>query len=171
MADYHKIGLLTVRGDGRVLLCRKKRKGPGDGPPQGELRHSPPRLRLARVPEKRVTSLLILPGGKVEAGETALECLRRELREELGEVEPRELEYVGAYTDVAAGGEGRTVHIELYRGALAGEPVASAEIGELVWFGEKDDPAQLAPSLRNRVFPDLIARGLLVWKGRWSALP
>ena len=142
MADIHKIGLLTVREDGRVLLCRKK----------------------------RTTSLLILPGGKVEEGETALECLRRELREELGEVEPRKLEYVGAYTDVAAGAEARTVHIELYRGTLAGEPVASAEIGELVWFGEKDDPAQLAPSLRNRVFPDLIARGILGWKGRWSAL-
>jgi 8-oxo-dGTP diphosphatase len=139
----HKIGLLTVREDGRVLLCRKKRG----------------------------TSLLILPGGKVEEGETALECLRRELREELGEVEARDLKYLGAYTDVAAGAESRTVHIELYWGTLAGEPVASAEIGGLVWFGEKDDPAQLAPSLRNQVFPGLITRGILAWAGVWSASP
>ena len=143
MADIHKIGLLLVRDDGRVLLCRKKRE----------------------------TSLLILPGGKVEAGETALECLRRELREELGEVELMEPEYLGNYTDLAAGGEGRTVHIELYRGTLAGVPAAGAEIGELVWFGEKDDPVQLAGSLRNRVFPDLIARGLLTWKYRGLLMP
>ena len=128
----YKIGLLVVR-DGRVLLCRRN--------------HG--------------TSLLILPGGKVEAGETALECLRRELREELGEVETRDLEYLGAYTDVAAGDENCTVHIELYRGTLTGEPVASAEIAELVWFGAEDDQAELAPSLRNRIFPDLIARGIL----------
>jgi 8-oxo-dGTP diphosphatase len=141
MGAIHKIGLLTVREDGRVLLCRKK----------------------------KTTSLCILPGGKVEAGETSLECLRRELREELGEVEAPDLEYVGAYTDVAAGDESRTVHIELYRGALAGQPVASAEIGELVWFGEHDDPARLAPSLRNRIFPDLVTRGLLPWQGWPSA--
>lgn len=144
MGDIHKIGLLAMRGDGRVLLCRKKRG----------------------------TALLILPGGKVEAGETARDCLRRELREELGAVEAGELAYLGAYADVAAGDGSRTVHIELYRGMLAGEPMASAEIGELVWFGENDDPAQLAPSLRNRVFPDLIARGILAWAGGvWSALP
>jgi 8-oxo-dGTP pyrophosphatase MutT (NUDIX family) len=142
MADIHKIGLLTVRDDGCVLLCRKKRG----------------------------TALLILPGGKPEPAETSLECLRRELREELGAVEPRELEYLGTYTDVAAGEVARTLQIELYKGTLEGTPMASAEIGELVWFGEKDDPALLAPSLRNRVFPDLIARGILPWESRRSAL-
>ncbi len=50
-----KVALLTVR-EGRVLLCRKKYG----------------------------TSLLILPGGKREAGESSLECLARELEEELG---------------------------------------------------------------------------------------
>ena len=46
-ADFEKAGLLTVR-EGRVLLCRKK----------------------------HTTSLLILPGGVKEAGETAEDCLR-----------------------------------------------------------------------------------------------
>lgn len=134
MADFEKAGLLVVR-EGRILLCRRKRGSP----------------------------LLILPGGKFEPGETAIECLVRELREELGEVTATGLRHVGAYSDRAAGDPGKTVRIELYRGELAGMPVASAEIAELVWFGPGDDWAQLAPSLVNRILPDLIARGLLDW--------
>lgn len=134
MADIEKAGLLLLR-EGRILLCRKKR-APG---------------------------LLILPGGKFEPGETVIECLVRELREELGEVTATGLHHVGTYIDRAAGDASKTVKIELYSGELAGTPVASAEIAELVWFGEGDDWAQLAPSLANQILPDLIARGLLDW--------
>ena len=134
MGDYEKAGLLLLR-EGRILLCRKK----------------------------RAPSLLILPGGKFEPGETAIQCLVRELREELGEVTASGLQHVGTYSDRAAGDATKTVRIELYRGELTGAPVASAEIGELVWFGEDDDWTELAPSLANRILPDLLARGLLDW--------
>jgi 8-oxo-dGTP diphosphatase len=132
MADIHKAGLLHLR-DGRILLCRKKR-----GP-----------------------SLLILPGGKLEHDETAEECLRRECREELGEVEISNLHYIGNYESSAAGQEGKTVKIELYAGELRGTPAPHSEIEELVWFDARDDPALLAPSLRNVIFPDLRRRGLI----------
>src|SRR5579863_1770801 len=72
--DYDKVGLLTIR-DGRFLLCRKK----------------------------HTTALLILPGGCFEPGESAAHCLDRELREELGDVRVTDVEFVGVYTDVAAG--------------------------------------------------------------------
>jgi 8-oxo-dGTP pyrophosphatase MutT (NUDIX family) len=134
MADIEKAGLLLLR-DARILLCRKKRGSP----------------------------LLILPGGKFEPGETAIECLQRELHEELGDVTATGLQHVGTYTDRAASDATKTVQIELYQGELAGTPVASAEIGELVWFGEAGDRTQLAPSLANRILPDLIARALLPW--------
>ena len=136
--DYDKVGLLVIR-EGRILLCRKK----------------------------HTTALLILPGGCFEPGETAAECLQREIAEELGEVRVDRVEYVGTYTDRAAGsGEGppKTVRIELYRGELLGDPAPHAEIRELVWFGEEDDPGELSPSLRNRILPDLKDRGILTWR-------
>jgi 8-oxo-dGTP diphosphatase len=126
-----KVGLLTIR-DGRVLLCRKKRG----------------------------TSLLILPGGKREEGESSLECLARELREELGDVTALSPELVGVYT-YAAADKGKIVRIELYRAELTGEARAQSEIGELVWFGAGDDWAVIAPSLAEAIFPDLQARGIL----------
>ncbi|MGA2878825.1 MAG: NUDIX domain-containing protein [Bryobacteraceae bacterium] len=132
MADYHKAGLLYLK-DGRVLLCRKK----------------------------HTTSLLILPGGTLEQGETAEECLRRECREELGDVEVSSLHYLGEYESHAAGQDGKTVKIELYTGELEGTPAAHSEIQDLVWFGPRDDAVLLAPSLRNIIFPDLRRRGLL----------
>jgi 8-oxo-dGTP diphosphatase len=134
MADYEKIGLLVVRA-GAVLLCRKK----------------------------HTTSLLILPGGCLEPGESALVCLERELREELGEVSVSGLEYIGGYSDRAAGDPHKTVHIELYRGELSGRPEPHSEIAELVWFGAEDDRELLAPSLRNHILPDLVARRVLPW--------
>ena len=136
MADYNKIGLLTA-SDGRILLCRKK----------------------------HTTSLLILPGGCLEPGESAMDCLHRELREELGEqVSVKNLEYVGTYSDRAAGSDYKIVEIELYRGDLTGEPRAQAEIKELVWFGQADDRSQLSPSIVNKILPDLAGRGLLPWQ-------
>jgi 8-oxo-dGTP pyrophosphatase MutT (NUDIX family) len=132
MADYHKAGLIHLK-DGRVLLCRKK----------------------------HTTSLLILPGGTLEPGETEEECLRRECREELGEVEVSHLRYLGEYESPAAGQNNKTVKIGLYAGDLEGTPAPHSEIKDLVWFGPRDDAELLAPSLRNVIFPDLRRRGLL----------
>ena len=135
--DYDKVGLLAIR-DGRILLCRKK----------------------------HTTALLILPGGCKEAGESAAQCLDRELREELGEVRTGRVEYIGTYEDRAAGSPDampKTVRIELYRGDLVGEPAPHAEIKELVWFGADDDRGQLSPSIVNKILPDLIHRRILNW--------
>ncbi|MGO8670385.1 MAG: NUDIX hydrolase [Capsulimonadaceae bacterium] len=138
MADYNKIGLFTLR-EGRVLLCRK---------------HS-------------LQSKLILPGGCLEAGETALECLQREIREELGDVTLGGVEYIGAYEDRAASDDPssvKTVRIELYRGDLTGEPAPCREIAELVWVDVDrwaDPESGLSQILISKIFPDLAARGFL----------
>lgn len=145
MADYNKIGLITLR-DGRLLLCRKK----------------------------HTTSLLILPGGVMEPGETPMECLAREIREELGEVTLEKPEFLGVYEDRAHSDDPsvkKTLRMELYSGRLVGEPVASSEIKELVWFGSDSDPGQLTPILIHKILPDLVRRRLLPWDTAPDAQP
>lgn len=143
VADFNKVGALILRGD-RLLLCRKGRD----------------------------TSKLILPGGRIEAGESDLDCLTRELREELGEVSLRNVEYVGAYEDRAALDDPtivKTLRIALYRGDLVGTPTPASEITEVVWFGADSDAAELTPIFINRILPDLLSRGLLPWSVRQAS--
>lgn len=137
MVDYHKAGLLVFH-ENRLLMCRKN----------------------------NTTSRLILPGGCIEEGESDIECLKRELREELGDVSAIDVEYVGTYDDEAATDDPavkKTLRMELYMGTLIGEPKASSEIVELVWFGEDSDAGRLTPIFINRILPDLAARGMLPW--------
>ncbi|HEX4808318.1 MAG TPA: NUDIX domain-containing protein [Bryobacteraceae bacterium] len=136
MPDYRKVGLAVIR-DGRILLCRKK-----NGLPH-----------------------LILPGGKPEPGESSLDCLHRELSEELGLVTATNVTYLGSYTSpaaVAPGDPAATVHIELYLGQLVGHPRPSGEISELVWFDPASDQGLVAPSLADLILPHLRQRGFIL---------
>jgi 8-oxo-dGTP diphosphatase len=117
----HKVGLLALH-DGALLLVRKR----GD-------------------------SVWILPGGKIDPGETFEQCLAREIREELGC--GCQAAYFATVSDEAASG-GR-LRLELYRGVLIGEPSPQAEIEELWWWRPGMEKARLSPSLRRQIL-DLV---------------
>lgn len=103
-------------------------------------------------------------GGKIEPGESALDALSRELREEIGlELDLDVTEYLGSYRAVAANEPDTVIRAEVFAVATTVDLFASGEIEELVWLD--DDEAvgiELAPLTRDTILP--------IWVQRRSAL-
>ncbi|MFN3514303.1 MAG: NUDIX hydrolase [Phenylobacterium sp.] len=104
---------------------------------------------------KRGTAAFMLPGGKREPGESDLETLARELREELG-CELSSATHLGTFDAPAANEAGARVYGAIYLAYIAGELAVRAEIEELMWLDpDGAAPAPLAPLLETQVLPRL----------------
>jgi 8-oxo-dGTP pyrophosphatase MutT (NUDIX family) len=108
---------------------------------------------------KRGTARFMLPGGKLEHGESPVDCAVREAAEEIGLVlVAAELTELGDWTAPAANEPGALVQSTVF--VAPGGPVAPrpmGEIEELRWqpLGERSD--DLAPLLVEHVLPALEA--------------
>lgn len=140
MAYFNKIGLLVLSEDSKTFLVCE----PGN-----------------KYMDKRVVQYL-MPGGQIEE-KSDIECLKREIKEELDcDIDIKTVELIGEYTDVAAT-PGKDVMIRLYEGKLIGEPKPSSEIGSLHWISKNDIiNYKVSPIIRNKIIPDLINRKILI---------
>jgi 8-oxo-dGTP diphosphatase len=115
--------------------------------------------RLLVVAKHAAPEVHYLPGGKPDAGETELEALTREVREELGVV----VEDAERFTDVFAEAtlERVPMHLVVYRARLRGAPAPAAEIASMRWWPAADGSVGLAPPIEFMVVPRLRAAGVL----------
>jgi 8-oxo-dGTP pyrophosphatase MutT (NUDIX family) len=108
------------------------------------------------VVRKQGTQRFMLPGGKIEPGETPDQTAVREACEELGVTLDRDrMTSLGEWTAPAANESGRTVHGHIYEHPFVTGVTACSEIAEVQWLtaGELRERDDIAPLLALKVLP------------------
>ena len=102
-----------------------------------------------------------IPGGKREAGESDIETLVREVKEELSvDIIESSAKLYGVFEAQAHGkAEGVIVKMTCYTAEFTGELKADSEIAEIVWLTTADMEA-VSP-VDKLIFADLKQKGLL----------
>jgi 8-oxo-dGTP diphosphatase len=108
---------------------------------------------------KRDTLFFMQPGGKLDAGETALATLERELREELG-CSLQRANFLGVFSAPAANEPQHRVQEQLFHAAITGNIEPGAEIEEVTWVQpSRPGSLPLAPLTRDHVLPLALSLG------------
>jgi 8-oxo-dGTP diphosphatase len=110
---------------------------------------------------KRDTARFMLPGGKIDAGETAAQAAAREALEEVAlDLDPDALDELFEVV-VQAHGEpdGRLVRMRVFKAETDAAPAASAEVGALHWVTTAD--AGRCPPAGAEVLRRLAASGVI----------
>lgn len=95
-------------------------------------------IRNGRILLVRKHRTWILPGGKPEPGESDLDCLQREIKEELPGLEVLNVRYLRQFEGTTPH-TGDTLAAKVYFADVGGEASASAEVNAVEWVEYPED--------------------------------
>jgi 8-oxo-dGTP diphosphatase len=130
------------------------------------------KIGLAEFKDKKVllgrdnknNEVFIMIGGKVEEGESDIECLNREVREELEVgLDQSSIKFLHEFNGPAHGHDKKMVvlNIRVYEANFVGEPQTTEEIVEINYFDSTVDPKHLSEIGRTQIFPWLKSNGYI----------
>lgn len=118
--------------------------------------------KMLQVRTRKQDKVFYTLGGKIEKGETEAECLKREVKEEIGcELEENSIKFLKEFEDVAHGKKDTLLNIKMYEGKLIGEPKPSSEVVEIGWFDSKSKKENLSTIAQRTIFPWLKSHGYI----------
>ena len=118
--------------------------------------------KLLQVRSRKHQSVFFTLGGKIEKGESEIDCLKREIKEEVGcKLDEKSIKFLHEFEDVAHGKDEALVNIKMYMGNLIGEPTPSSEIAEIGYFDSSSDKKHLSTIAQRTIFPYLKAHGYI----------
>lgn len=105
----------------------------------------------------------IAPGGKLEAGESIIDALKREMNEEVQiEIDITTLESLGSFYAKAAGSEDKTLRMDVFIiHNFKGDIAPSNEVEEVRWINSTTDDIIIGSVFQHDVMPLLKKRNLI----------
>ena len=117
--------------------------------------------KIMFVRSKKQREVFYTLGGKYEKGESDIDCLKREVEEEIEcYLDEKSLKFLHEFEDIAHGKEG-LLNIRMYTGNLIGEPKASAEVAEIGYFDTNSNSKHLSVIAQRTIFPWLKEHGYI----------
>ncbi len=118
--------------------------------------------KMLQVRTKKNPQVFYTLGGKLEKGESDIECLKREVKEEINcDIDEPSIKFLTEFEDVAHGKEDALVNIKIYEGKLIGTPKPTSEIVEIGWFDSNSDKKHLSAIAQRTIFPWLKKHGYI----------
>lgn len=100
-------------------------------------------------------------GGKPKIGESDIDCLKREVWEELRcSLDESSIKFLTEFEDVAHG-KAALVNIRMYEGKLIGKPKPGSEVVEIGYFDTRSDKKHLSVIAQRTIFPWLKKHGYI----------